>query len=182
MWVALTAQIYRTRSKPVESTPDGLLISMFPQNNTGCITHQGTQHQDSVVPQILLAQASSSLRALSNSTVCKVNVENLPCPAGQRLAQKSGSELNPPPTSRHRGPAPSHSAQRSVEFLLPKICFGRGRMPATADTWFRSVWANLEKICHQSEQRVQQWEAGDWWSLGKKGGCFSSQFNLYLYS
>lgn len=181
MRVALTAQIYRTRNKPVESTPGGQLISMFPQNNTACIAHPGTQHPDSVVPQILPARASSSLRAVSNATVCEVNVENLPCPAGQRLAQKSGSELNPPPTSRHRGPAPSHSAQRSVEFLLPKICFGRGRVPATADTRFHSVWANLEKICHQSEQRVHQWDAGDWWPLGKKGGCFSLNL-IYIYT
>lgn len=50
-------------------------------------------------------------RAVSNSAFSEMNEENLLCPAGQRLVQKSGSQLNPPPTPCHRRPAPSHSAQ-----------------------------------------------------------------------
>lgn len=50
-------------------------------------------------------------RAVSNLALSEMNEENLLCPAGQRLVQKSGSQLNPPPTTCHRHPAPSHSAQ-----------------------------------------------------------------------
>ena len=71
----------------------------------------------------------------SNSARGDLNEENLLCPPGQRLVQKSGSQLNPLLTPCHRCPAPSHSARGSQEIsvrlfslqTLPEICLARWR-------------------------------------------------------
>lgn len=95
-----------------------------------------------------------------NSALSEMNEENLLYPPGQRLVQKSGSQLNPPPASCQRRPAPSHSAQGLVEIrgrLFPCACCQKSawrekddlkNKPTTANMSFCPVWANQQEICH----------------------------------
>lgn len=107
-----------------------------------------------------LSPSVTVFKTVSNSVLSKMNEEDLLCPLGQRLVQKSGSQLNPPPTPCHRRAAPSHSAQGLVEIrgrLFPRARCQKSAWPekdaqkskpATANMSFRPVWANQEQICH----------------------------------
>ncbi len=52
---------------------------------------------------------------VSNSARSEMNEENLLCPPGQRLEQKSGSQLNPLPSPCQSCPVPFHSTRGLVE-------------------------------------------------------------------
>lgn len=107
-----------------------------------------------------LSPSVTVFKAVSNLALSEMNEEDLLCPPGQRLVQKSGSQLNPPPTPCHRRTAPSHSAQGLVEIRgrpFPRAHCQKSAWrekdalkskPATANMSFRPVWANQEQICH----------------------------------
>ncbi len=131
------------------------------------LSHERTSKLRVTFSLFLLAQVSFShspsvtvFKTASNSALSKMNEEDLLCPLGQRLVQKSGSQLNPPSTPCHHRTAPSHSAQGLVEirgWLFPHAHCQKSAWrekdalkskPATANMSFRPVWANQEQICH----------------------------------
>ena len=98
----------------------------------------------------------------SKSARGDLNEENLLCPPGQRLVQKSGSQLNPLLTPCHLPGSFSFSsglagdpsevlfAADAAKNLLGemKVAPTKKNQPTTANVSFRPVWTNQEQICH----------------------------------
>lgn len=97
----------------------------------------------------------------SKSARGDLNEENLLCPPGQRLVQKSGSQLNPLLTPCHLpgsfsfspglagDPSEALFAAGAAKNLLGEMKVAqRKNQPTTANVSFRPVWTNQEQICH----------------------------------